>query len=319
MISLFDNQQRDGTWPRLSVTWNGIEFNSPTVTRDDSTGHRLDSAGFSTPSNFHSEAISDITKNGGGVEVYNPLTGTRVMNMRGSIRADTMRELSELVHAMQKAFSPLYLQSTLAANRAGTLTWPPPGGLPSWVRDYPLKFTRLRDRDTAPTRYATGKFLLQYHVMPLALPDPVSMTVLSGVGVNYEAEFLVLDGGRSFDQTEDTVSGDGDVTWLWGTAPVWPTYEFTISGGAGPSNLTITTTQGHMADSIVLDVSSQTSGDFVVDTRDMTIARNGVVSDTYYSSGNWPILRGNGDTTIAWTNTTNITSNLVRYRESDFF
>lgn len=318
MISLFDQQDRQGQQQRLSLTWNGVEFNDPTLTRDDATGHRLDSVGFSTPSNFHSEPVSDVAKNGGGVEVYNPLVTTRVLNLRGSIRAEGERELSEQINTLQEAFAPLSLQSSLATNRAGSQTWPPPGGLPSWVRAYPLKFTRLRDRDTAPTRYPDGKFLLQYHVMPLGLPDPVAMSVLQGTGVTYEAEFLVLDGGRSFDQTEDTLSGDGTISWLWGTAPVWPTYEFSLTG-AGPSNLTITTSTGHMATSMVLDVSSQTSGTFVVDTRDFTIARNGVISDTYYSSGDWPVLRGDGSTTVAWTNTTNVTGNLVRYRESSYF
>lgn len=312
MISLFDQDHN-----RLSVTYNGIEFNDPTLTRDDQTGARLESAGFSTPSNFHTEAIADIVKNGGGIELYNPHVGTRVLNLRGSYRASGERELMEQILTMQKAMHPLYLQSTLATSRAGTQTWPPPGGTPSWVRAYPLKFTRMRDRDIAPTRFPDGKFELQYHVVPLQLPDPLRMSVLQGQGVEYEAEFIIMDGGRSFDQNEDTLAGDGTITWLWGTAPVWPTYEFSLTG-VGPANLTITTTQGHMATALVLDMSTVSSGNVVVDTRDRTIAHNGVISDTYYSSGEFPTLRGNGATSVAWTNTSNISSNIVRYRESDF-
>ena len=312
MISLFD---QDGN--RLSVTWNGVEFNDPTLTRDEQSGFRLEIAAFNTPATFHSEQIADVVKNGGGIELYNPHVGTRVLNLRGSIRASGERELAEQVVDLQRAMHPLYLQSALAENRAGNQTWPPPAGLPSWVRGYPLKFTRMRDRDTAPTRYPDGKFLLQYHVVPLSLPDPLRMSVLQGIGVEYEAEFLVMDGGRSYDQTEDTLSGDGTITWLWGQAPVWPTYEFSLSG-TGPADLTITTTQGHMATSLVLDTSSKSTGSFVVDTRDRTIAYNGTVNDRYYSSGDFPPLRGDGATTVAWTNTTNVTGNLVRYRESDF-
>ena len=315
MISIFDD---DGN--RLSVTWNGIEFNSPTLTRHEQTGKRLETAALSTPANFHSEAVSDVLKNGAGIEYYNPHVGTRVLNLRGSIRADVESNLVKQVVDMQRAFHPLMLQSEYGLNEAGTLTWPPPSGLPDWVRTLPLKFTRVMPRTEAPSAFSnTGLFTLQYHVAPLALPDPVRSSVAQGVGVDYEAEFLILDGGRSFDQTESTLVGDGTVTWTWGQAPVWPEIEFTLAG-AGASNLTITTSQGHMGNALVLNCSGIGASAVRVDCRNRQIYVNNVATDSLYVSGDYPVLRGQGATTVAWTNTTNITAstNLVRYRQSDY-
>lgn len=316
MISIFDDNNE-----RLSIAWNGIEFNQPTLTRDAQTGKRVDSIGFSTPSNFHSEAVNDIIKNGGGIEFYNPLVGTRIVNLRGSITADKESNLVDQIVQMQRAFHPLYLQSVFGLNYSGTLTWPPPDGLPDWVRAKPLTFTRVLPKTLDPTGHPDGLFELQYHVVPISLPDPVRADVLQGVGVDYEAQFLILDGGRSFSQTESTQVGDGDITWSLGyNAPVWPEIEFDMDG-AGSSTLTITTTQGHMATSLVLDTSALGASDSVViDTRDRAIWVNGSRTASIYASGDYPVLRGNGDTTIAWTNTTNVTSstNLFRYRESSY-
>jgi hypothetical protein len=316
MISIFDD---DGN--RLEIAWNGINFNSPTLGRlETPTGKRVDQVGFSTPTNFHSEAISDIIKNGGGLELYNPLVGTRVVSLRGSIRADKESTLQSQIVEMQRKFHPLYLQSVLALDESGTLVWPPPAGLPDWVRATPLTFTRQMPKSTDQTDHPDGLFELQYHVLPLELPDPQRASVQQGLGADFEAQFLLADGGRSFDQTEKTTVGDGTITWVWGQAPVWPSIEITMDG-AGDANCTITTTQGHMATTLVLDLSGLSSTDTVrIDCRTRTIYVNDAYDMSVYASGDYPVLRGNGATTVAWTNTTNITasSNLFRYRESDY-
>lgn len=313
MISIFAN---DGT--RLGVSWNGINFNNPTLTRSAQSGLRLEIASFSTPSNFHTEIIADIIKNGGGNELYNPFVGTRVLNLRGNIRADSEAELNDQIVLLQRAFHPLLLQSTLATNHAGTLTWPPPSGLPAWVRTKPLTFTRVMPTDTDATDHADGLFELQYHVVPLELPDPIRSATGQGIGADFEAQFLLMDGGRSFDQTEKTVVGNGTVTLIWGKAPMWPTFEWSMTG-AGSATFTITTTQGHMGTAMVLDLSGlANTNTVVVDTRDRTIWVNHVKTSSIYVSGEFPVLRGNGATTVAYTNTTNVSGALVRYRESDY-
>lgn len=316
MISIFDDEGK-----RLEMTWNGINFNSPTLGRMEvPTGLRVDNVGFSTPTNFHSEVINDLIKNGGGLELYNPLVGTRVLNLRGSIRAEKESALQSQIVTMQRKFHPLYLQSVLGLNHAGTLTWPPPAGLPNWVRAHPITFTRCMPRSIDQASHADGLFELQYHPLPLQLPDPIRADVQQGYGADFEAQFLLADGGRSFDQTEKTLVGDGTVTWVWGQAPVWPVIELTVSG-AGSATCTITTTQGHMATALVLDLSALSASDTVsVDTRTHTIYVNNIYNMSVFASGEYPVLRGNGATTVAWTNTTNITSstNLLRYRESDY-
>lgn len=306
------------TAQRLSVAWNGIEFNDPTLTRDEATGKRLEGVAFSTPVNFHSEPLDDIVKAGGGLELYNPRVGTRILRLTGSIRDETESGLMSQIMAMQRAFHPLYLQSVLALNHAGTLTWPPPTGLPDWVRAKPLTFTRVMPRTVDPTNHPDGLFELQYHVMPLALPDPVRSSVLQGMGAEYEAQFLLMDGGRSFDQTASQLGDTGTVTWVWGVAPVWPSFEITMSG-AGSATFTITTTQGHMGTALVLNLSGLSNGNVVdVNCADRTIWVNDVLTMSLYVSGDYPVLRGNGATTVTYTNTTNTSARVMNYRESDY-
>ncbi len=316
VISIFDDEG-----DRLAIDWQGLKFNTPTLGRlVEPTGMRIDSVGFSTPTNFHSEAISDIVKNGGGLEIYNPLVGTRVLNLRGSIRANKESTLMSQIVDMQRLFHPLYLQGVLGLNEAGTLVWPPPSGLPNWVRAHPLTFTRQMPRTIDPTNHPDGLFELQYHVFPLQLPDPQRSDVGQGMGVTFEAQFLLADGGRSFDQTENTEIANQTFAHVWGKAPIWPSIEITMSG-AGSATCTITTTNGHMGAVLVLDLSALSSSDTVrIDTKTRTIYVNDIYDMSIYVSGDYPIFRGNGNTAIAWTNTTNITgnSNLFRYRESDY-
>lgn len=334
MISIFDDAGN-----RLSVTWNSIEFNDPTLTRYDAAGKRLEHVGFSTPVNFHTEAIDDIVKNGGGIELYNPRVGTRILNMRGSIRADTESELMSEIVLMQRAFSPLYLQANfqraradlgadLDINTTGTLQWPPPSGLPTWVRSLPLKFTRVMPRapgfyeGTWSTSYPDGKLLLQYHVVPLALPDPIRASVSQGVGVDYEASFLIMDGGRSFDQTDTRVLDDGNCPVTWGRAPTWPLIDFDMTG-AGNAAMTITTSGTQFATALVLDLTTLSSADHVeVDCRDRSIWVNNTATPTLYASGDYPVIGDyiSGVTAVAWTNTGGIESatNRLTYRESDY-
>ena len=208
MISIFDDDNI-----RQSVTWNGIEFNDPDVDRFTIEGNILHSVAFSTPIVFASEPIDDIVKAGGGVEYQNPRVGSRVLQLRGELKAPTESALALRIRNLQEAFHPLYLQTAKANNRAGTQTWPPPSGAPSWIRELPLKFTRVLPRTWSPTTVPSGKLPLQYHVAPMALPDPIRTDHLQGVGAEYTAEFLVFYGGRSFGQTENTFTRQrhGDV------------------------------------------------------------------------------------------------------------
>ena len=339
VISIYDDAGN-----RKSITWNGLEFNSPTLGRMElPTGYRVDYIGFSTPANFHAEQVQDISKNGGGVIVYNPLVGTRVLNMRGSLRATNESTINSQIRDLQRAFSPLLLQGTqqylhqyagdetaMDVPTGATAVWPPRAGIPSWVRSLPLKFTRVLPAGeagfNAPTwasLYTNGLYLMQYHVMPLELSDPIKSAVGTGFGADYQAQFLVLDGGRSFDQTATILTGNGQFPVTWGRAPMWPRIYFTMDG-AGSATATVTTTGAHMNTALVLDLDALANLDKVdIDCRDQTIRLNGTLNSALKASGDFPVIadKVGGYTTFTWTNTTNMTasSNKVVARESDYF
>jgi hypothetical protein len=219
---------------------------------------------------------------------------------------------------MQRVFHPLYLQSVLGLDESGTLVWPPPAGLPDWVRAHPLTFTRVLPRDEDTTDHPDGLFELQYHVFPLELPDPAKADVQQGLGVDYEAQFLLADGGRSFDQEEKSIAGSDTITFTWGQAPVWPVFTVTMTG-AGHAAFAITTTQGHMATVLVLDLSTLEADDELrVDMRTRSIYLNGVLDMTTFKSGDFPVLRGQGPTTVTYTNDGATTLKRITYRESDY-
>lgn len=342
MISIFDD---DGK--RQSVTWNGVEFNDPTLTRDDASGFRLESIGFSTPTNFQTEPVSDIVKNGGGVEFYNPHVGTRVLNLRGNVRATKESTLNQQLATLQRAFHPLYLQSTqlydfvtpdtsnggLDQTTTASRKWPT-GGFPSWVRGLPLKFTRVMPEtpgfyeSTWATAFANGKLLLEYHVAPLALPDPVRATAGTGMGADFEAQFLILDGGRSFDQDYTRLflvdASAANIPVTWGRAPSWPLFLIKMDDDTGDANFTITIGNSHMGETLVLDLSGLSDDDeVVVDTRDRTIWLNNARNDSLYVSGDYPIIADYTTNlpTLTVTNTTNVDAGVsaMWWRESDYF
>jgi hypothetical protein len=169
-----------------------------------------------------------------------------------------------------------------------------------------------------PVDHPDGLFELQYHVFPLELPDPLKSDVQQGIGADFEAQFLLADGGRSFDQTEKQIAGSDDITLVWGQAPMWPVYSLTMAG-AGNAAFTITTTQGVMATSMVLNLSNLLSDDTVmIDTRNRMIFVNDIYDMSVFKSGDFPILRGDGPTTVTYTNDGNTTLKRVTYRESDY-
>jgi hypothetical protein len=311
MISIFDD-----AGVRQSITWQGIELNDPDATAKN--GFTTDAVAFNTPTNFASEAIDDIVKQGGGLEYYNPRVGTRVLTMNGHVHAVSESELNELMYPLQRAFHPLYLQSLLAANRAGTATWPPPNGLPSWVTSQPLSFTRVMTRDWAPASFSTGKMALYYYVVPLELPDPVRSTTRTGVGAEWQASWLIMFGGRSFDRTEQNLVGAGNIVPTWGKAPIWPIIRLAMAG-AGASNFTITTTGHHMATALVLDLTTVGASTIDIDCGNRKIWSNFIYDGTgVYGSGDYPVIHPTSTTAVAYANATNVTSATVYYRESDY-
>ena len=72
MIGLFDSAGK-----RLSLTWQGYEFNGPFDDADSFDGGQqegcfVDAVTYSTPINYQSEVQNELAKQGGGIEYYNP-------------------------------------------------------------------------------------------------------------------------------------------------------------------------------------------------------------------------------------------------------
>ena len=87
---------------------------------------------------------------------------------------------------------------------------------------------------------------------------------------------------------------------------------------AGSAAVTITTSQGHMGTALVLDTSGLTTESVEIDCQEHAIYVNNSRDMSIYVSGDYPVLRGNGATTVAWTNDTFVGSQLFTYRESDY-
>lgn len=317
MISIFDEQAR-----RLSISWHGIEFNDPAAAQDD--GVFTDNIGFSTPTNYQSEVLTSPTIHGGGIEIYNPRIASRVLQLQARVQAPTLSRLNAQVSYIQGLFHPLHWQFWHNLDKLGVVAWPDVTGRPSWVWEEGLAFTRLNDGSNdsnVTTGFPDGKMLLEYHVVPMALPDPPVSAFLTGYGARLDCSWLILDGGRAFARDWTDFSGDGDITPTWSAAPMWPLFTFSATG-AGSATLTITVTAGDHSATFVVDASGLANGeDVVIDTRDRSILVDGVIDSDKcaYVSGEWPVLRGAGNTdSVAWTNTTNTTSRTTRYRQSDW-
>jgi hypothetical protein len=264
----------------------------------------------STPINYQSEVQNELAKQGGGIEYYNPRIASRVLNIRARLQFDKLTTLHEHLNHIQKLFSPMWLQY----NWNG---WPISSGRPEWADPWtsnflPLRFTMLTDAsiNTGLTAYVEAGIPLQYAAAPLALPDPTIS----------ELSWLLLDGGIAMSQTISEVQGTpGVISTTWADIPMFPKVEFDTTG-AGASNLTIAFTSSDaniVNGTIVLDISGLTSGKNVdIIVRDREVYVNNVMDNTLITSATWPMVSPAFDTTVTWTNITNIANMNVKYYEA---
>lgn len=323
MISLFDD---DGA--RLPILWHGIDYNGLTDTEwgtidlGETAGLFTSIVAFSTPFTFVSETEPDIVKTGGGVELYNLRNASRVLDIRARLLARTLSERDAWIEEIQSDFAPLKMAWNYSS------TWPPQGttGRPDFLDTLPLQFTRMNDGSHnagIATTWPTGKVELEYHVVPLELPDPIIAEVQQGFAADLTLRFLILDGGRAYGRTETTLSGDGDITPAWGPAPNYPEFSFT-SGGSSSATLTITSSgiAGYSPAPLVIDASGLSNNDAVViNCRDRLITVNGAATghSAYLVSGGWPIFGGYGDTnTVVWTNDISTSVKTTTFREATY-
>lgn len=322
MIFIFNEDRTE----RLALTWQGLDLNGPfdeADTFDDgqTEGIFVDAINWRSPINYQSEASPEIYKQGGGIEVYNPRISSRILTVRARLLALTKAKLGAYTQHVQKLFSPYYLQT--AHN-----DWPlvdRPAWADPWSSHYqPLQGYHLDDGTHNSgwlTDFPLKKGAVQYSVIPLELPDPGEASVLQGFGHVLNMSWLVMDGGKALGNTEQSLSGNGTIVPNWSEVPPIAQIQFSMNSGAGSSSLTIAVSSDHPNlpdNTIVLDVSGYSgTEDVVVDLQDRYITVDGTQVMSVYKSGDWPILAPAGYTnTIAWTNTTNITGNVIKWRET---
>ena len=322
MIFIFNEDRAE----RLPLTWQGLDLNGPfdsAQTFEDGTqeGIYVDAINWRSPVNYQSEAAPEIYKQGGGIEVYNPRISSRILTVRARLIANSKAKLGAYTQHVQKLFSPYYLQ---VAHNDWPLVDRPAWASPWSTHFQPLQGYHLDDGTLLPgwlTDYPLHKGPVQYAVIPLELPDPGEASVLQGFGHVLNMSWLVMDGGKAFGDTLNTRSGNGTIVPNWSEVPPAGQIQFSMDSGAGASDLTIAFSSDHPNlpdNTLVLDVSGYSgTEDIVVDLQDRFITVDGAQDMTVYSSGSWPVIAPAGyTTTVAWTNTTNITGNVVKWRET---
>lgn len=310
---------------RQSITWQGYDFNAPlssyaTFNGGEQEGCFTDAVTYSTPINYQSEVMNELAKQGGGIEYYNPRIASRVLNIRARLQMASLEKLHEHISAIQGYFSPMYLQYLYSG-------WPVRAGRPEWTDPWttlylPLAFTQLTDAtmNTGFASYVADGIPLQHSVAPLALPDPPISSIGQGWGATLELSWLLLDGGIAMSQSITTASGTSvNTTPVWSTIPLFPKIEFTTTG-VPASNLTVALSSADpnlVNGTIVLKADSLTSGKNVdIIVRDREVYVDGVINNALISSATWPMISPAYQTTIAWTNTTNTTTQNVKYYEA---
>jgi hypothetical protein len=312
MADIFDD---DGN--RLPMTFMDLELNSSAMVvdsgkPDDPTyGAWVDSAVYNTPIVFQSEAQPDIIKQGGGIEVYNPRVATRVLDIRGRILAPTRKRVGSVAQLIRQNLSPLHLMWDHSNS------WPPPGGRPAWTDPWQpslysgLSFTRMLDgrhESGFRTSFPDGKVPLQHAVFPLVVSDAPVFSVQQGYSTDFHLQFLLLDGGIAFSQTQSSRTGTGAVAPSWSDVPAYPEISFTMSGaGSATWTLAVTNVQGYSPTDLVLDLSGRSNTEVIrVNCRDRKIYVDGVETPGIYVSGDYPVVPSDDySATYTFTNTTN--------------
>ena len=318
----------DKNGERLPITWQGYDFNkqwddSDTFDGGEQEGCFVDAVTHSTNINYASEVSTEITKSGGGIEYYNPRVTSRVVNIRARVQSRNYNKLHSHLNYIQQLFSPFYLQT------AWNL-WPPYAGRPLWTDPWSafykgLKFYTLEDGSYFPgmldsSHYPSGEVPLQYSVAPLALPDPLIAAIGTGWGATLDMSWLILDGGIAIDTQSWYRTGNGTLIPEWSNIPTFPHISFDMTG-VGHASLTVAISNDHpyFEDfTLVLHGDQLVNADHVdIYTRDRVIWVNGVVDNSLYSSGDYPVLAPYPYTnTIAWSNTTNLSNQTVTFMEA---
>lgn len=270
---------------RNAVAYNGVSLNTLTNSaagaKSTRSGYTVEVVAPRTAMDY----VSEPNQWENMMELYGLRKNSRILVVRGFIYSTTQADLYDKVKALAAATDPsrIVFQNPSDPFLALTFTTPSAGG------------------DVAS----------QYNVLPIRMVEPTLASVGDGRAVPYEIDFLMREPKR-FTQATTTVTG-ATTTTSAGDDTSWPTVTFTLSG-AGSASFTITNTATYQgAKSLVLDLSAETTGNWVIDFKNKTITRSGTSRYAVYKSGDWFQIEP-GLNTISYTNTTNTASRVLTYR-----
>lgn len=270
---------------RNAVAYNGVSLNTLTNSaagaKSTRSGYTVEVVAPRTAMDY----VSEPNQWENMMELYGLRKNSRILVVRGFIYSTTQADLYDKVKALAAATDPsrIVFQNPSDPFLALTFTTPSAGG------------------DVAS----------QYNVLPIRMVEPTIASVGDGRAVPYEIDFLMREPKR-FTQATSTRSDSGATTSS-GYDTSWPTVTFTLSG-AGSASFTITNTATYQgAKSLVLDLSAETTGNWVIDFKNKTITRSGTSRYAVYKSGDWFQIEP-GLNTISYTNTSNTSSRVLTYR-----
>ena len=300
MIGLYGGTSGErGEGTRLSIVYNGLTLNNPNDTLTGANGpdtYEIDSAVGRTSFDY----VSELNQQRDGIEFYTPRKVSRIITIRGTIRAPTQAKLHDKIKALANAFDP----AKIAHDNDPTDTNPTAKFL---ALDFSVPTT-----DT--TNYATGFVPSRYYALPLVTPDPV-ISADTGFAAFFECNMLAADPRRYLQTAATAVTGNGTIDNSLGDYMSWPTLTLTMAG-AGNAAFTVTnTTTLHGAKTLTLNLSGLVNTDVVVvNFERRTITVDGVDTPSIYVSGDYFHIDPVASNAIAFTNTTNATISLIYRR-----
>ena len=278
-----------GGTTRLAMTYNGLTLNSPSDTLGGATGpdtYEINTVAGLTAFDY----LSEINQQRDGLEVYPFRKVSRIVTLRGIIRAPSVAKLHDKIKALANAFDPAKIGHDNASN-------------PFLAFDFDVPTT-----DTA--NYATGLVPSRYYALPMRVPDPVI-----DYAVGYTASFdivLLMRDPRRYLQTAATQVGAATIANSKADYRSWPTLTITMAG-AGSAAYAYTNNPalaGIATSTLTLDLSGMALNDVVVvDMERRTITKNGTATPSLYVSGNYFEIEP-GDNVVSIANATNATSSL---------
>jgi hypothetical protein len=289
---------------RYQAAWRNIVFNQ----RFDDTGF-VDDPAHLVPayvnSDYYLESLDptqvqtldyrELRQHLEGAEANEAFEGVRVVTGLGRIVASSPADLEDKTWAMYEAFSP-------ASCRLAAATAEPVGLLP-------FDFKRAS---------ASGTMALRFYCRPGAGRPVVVGRVREGLIRPFQFVLVATD-PRAYAQAETqavlgNIVGGANTVTAGGNLYTHPTIEIVLTGAGGSTVTLANVTTGH---TFVMNLSGETAGTLILDSRRGSITKAGASKYNVRTSGflvNQYLMVG--DNTITFTGSTNVSSVTFKYRNA---